>query len=118
MTRRLTLLNHTGDTTIAWSEDRDAEMEEIIRKKMAAGVTFFIVDRGGSRMSCSITNPADAKKFRKLAIPDEDILKFVESGGGEVTAAPKEKVKKSRVSKDAKEIAKSESIGVQQRKGG
>ena len=45
--RSLTMLNEAGDTTISWTPDRDEEMEQIIKKKMDEGVTFFVVDRRG-----------------------------------------------------------------------
>lgn len=115
-TRTTTFLNECGDTTISWSEDRDAEMEAIIEKKMAEGVTFFIVERSGARMK--LTSAGDARKHRALAIPDEDLRKFVEAGSGEATAAPTEPVRKSKVSRSAKEVAKSTSVAVKQRRGG
>lgn len=43
-TRATTILNQSGDTTIVWTEDRDDEMVEIIRKKMAEGITFFVIE--------------------------------------------------------------------------
>jgi hypothetical protein len=118
----LTMLNERGDVSISWTEDRDDEMEAIIAKKMAEGVTFFIVIRGRgqtlTKRGPQLTDAADARKQRALVIPDEDLRKFVEAGSGEVVAASAEPVKKSRVSRSSKEIAKSESVGVKQRKGG
>ena len=118
MTRSLTMLNESGDTTIAWTEDLDDEIAEIIQRKMDEGVTFFIVEREhGTRMK--LEDAADAKKHRALAIPDEDLRKFVDGGAtATVTPTPREKITKSRVSRDAEEVAKSNSVGVKQRKGG
>lgn len=116
MPRTLTMLNETGDTTIAWTEDMDDEIESIIRKKMDEGCTFFIVEREhGTRQK--LEEPADARKHRVLAIPDEDMRKFVESGAT-ATVTPDSKIKSSRVSRDPKEIAKNDSVGVKPRKGG
>lgn len=119
----LTMLNEAGDTTIEWTPDRDDEMEEIIKKKMAEGVTFFIVDRKGrapkiAKRGARLSDAADAREKRALVIPDEDLSKFVASGGGSVSRAPDEPVSDSRVSRDAKEVAKSEAVGVKQRRGG
>lgn len=120
----LTMLNECGDTTVTWTEDRDGEMEEIIRRKMAEGVTFFVVEPRRGRPPAvpkrgpKLENASDAVKSRSVVIPDEDLRKFVESGAGDVEAASAAPVKGSRVSRDAKEVARSESIGVKQRRGG
>lgn len=116
MTRALTMLNEAGDTTLSWSEDRDAEMEVIIAKKMAEGVTFFIIEPRGARTK--LEHAGDAAKHRALAIPDEDLRKFVEIGSGMAVATPKEPMRKSRISRDAKEVSRSTSVGVKQRRGG
>lgn len=115
--RSVTMLNQSGDTTIAWTEDRDDEMEAIIAKKMREGVTFFIIEnRAGLRSK--LKKADDARKHRALAIPDEDLAAFVGSGAGEAVETPKEPVKKSRISRNPKEVAKSQSVGVKQMKGG
>jgi hypothetical protein len=120
--RTLTMLNEAGDTTISWTEDRDDEMESIIAKKMKEGITFFIVVRGRGKTLTQrgpeLKKPAEARKQRALVIPDEDLAKFVSSGAGMVQATSDAPVKTSRVSRNAKEVAKSESVGVQQRSGG
>lgn len=118
MPRTLTMLNESGDTTISWSSDLDEEIERIIRKKMEEGVSFFIIERDGTRPSTPLQDPKDARKYRALAIPDDDLRKFVESGAAEVTPTPAAKITNSRLSRDAKEVAKSDSVGVKQRKGG
>jgi hypothetical protein len=118
MTRSMTMLNETGDTTISWTEDLDDEIEKIIEKKMAQGVTFFIIERNGTRPNTPLQDPKDALKYRALAIPDEDLQKFVESGAATLAATPETPIKNSRVSRNAKEIAKSTSVGVKARKGG
>jgi hypothetical protein len=115
--RALTVLNECGDTTISWSEDRDAEMEAIIAKKMAEGVTFFIIEpRRGARRK--LNDAADAMKHRALAIPDEDLRKFVEAGSGSAGPTPDEPVRGSRISRDPKEVAKSHAVAAKPRKGG
>ena len=120
--RVLTMLNEAGDTSISWTEDRDLEMQSIIEKKMAEGVTFFIVVRGRgqtlTKRGPKLEDAADASKQRSLIIPDEDLRKFVEAGSGKAVATPTGKITKSRVSRNAKEISKSETVGVKQRRGG
>ena len=120
--RLLTMLNEAGDTTVSWTEDRDSEMEAIIEKKMKEGVTFFVVERGRgqtlTKRGPKLEDAADARKQRALVIPDEDLAKFVGSGAGEAVKSPGSPIKKSRISRDAKEVAKGESVGVRQRRGG
>lgn len=121
--RSLTMLNEAGDTTISWTPDRDEEMEQIIKKKMDEGVTFFVVDRRGRppaqpKRGAKLEDAAKAKKQRALVIPDEDLAKFVDSGAGTVERASDAPIGGSRVSRDAKEIAKSDTVGVRQRRGG
>lgn len=123
-TRSLTMLNEAGDTTVSWSADRDDEMESIIKKKMAEGVTFFLVDRKLGRppatpkRAAKLEDAADIRKYRTLVIPDEDLLKFVEAGSGVAVAAPSEPVQDSRISRDPAEVAKGQSVGIKQRRGG
>lgn len=120
----LTMLNEAGDTTISWTEDRDGEMEEIIKKKMAEGVTFFVIaPRRGkppavAKRGGKLENVADAKKQRTLVIPDEDLAKFVASGAGTVEKASNVPVSEAQISRDPKQVARSESVGVKQRRGG
>ena len=113
----LTMLNECGDTTVSWTADRDDEMEAIIRAKMAQGITFFIIEpRFGGRMK--LDDAGNARQYRALAIPDEDLRKFVEAGAGDAVATPSAPVRKARISRNAKEVAKSESVAVKQRRGG
>lgn len=117
MARSLTMLNESGDTTISWTEDLDDQIEAIIRKKMDEGCAFFIVERDNNGVRAPLVDAADAKKHRALAIPDDDLRKFV-SGGATATVTPDAPIRSSRKSTDAKEIAKSDSVGVRQRRGG
>ncbi|MGE5510293.1 MAG: hypothetical protein ACM31O_03465 [Bacteroidota bacterium] len=113
----LTILNERGDQTIAWSEDRDADMEAIIEKKMREGVSFFIIDpRLGTRRK--LQEVGEASRHRLLAIPDEDFAKFVGEGSGELVKTPSAPARNARKSKNAKEIAKSESVAVRPARGG
>lgn len=113
----LTMLNESGDVTISWTPDRDDEMEAIIEKKMAEGITFFIIEKPeGARMR--LESAADASKHRAIAIPDDDFRKFVDDGSGKAIETPAEPLGKTRISRNAKEIASSQSVGVKQRRGG
>jgi len=143
--RALTMLNECGDTTIVWTSDRDEEMEAIIERKMASGCAFYIIDpRFGTREK--LRDARDASRHRMLAIPDEDLLKFV-GGTAEPPAlrldeprlkslppavdveieevptaravpTPSTPAKTRRRAKSAREVAENESIGVAPRRGG
>jgi len=136
--RALTMLNESGDTTIAWTEDRDDEMEKLIQQKMDAGCTFFLIEpRFGGRQK--LKSAKNAGKHRMLAIPGDDIARFLglgDSPGMRQTApskdateiddnataaivkSPSAPTKVIRRGKSAKEVAQSESVGVAPRRGG
>ena len=122
------MLNERGDTTIVWTPDRDQEMESIIEKKMAEGITFYLIEpRFGTRER--LTDVRDASRHRMLAIPDADFAAFV---GGPASApepqtepvtaglvpTPAAPAKVGRRAKTAKEVAAGDSIGVRPRRGG
>lgn len=122
MQRSLTMLNETGDTTIVWDEDQDDAMEAIIAKKMAAGMSFFIVEpRFFGLMPPKRTplkHPDEARKHRALSIKDEDLSRFVSDGAGDVAPTPPGEVKTVRRAKTAKEAASAQTVGVKPLKGG
>lgn len=122
MTRATTILNEVGDTTIVWTDDRDGEMETIIARKMEQGITFFIIEPRFFGLlpakKTPLKDPGEARKHRALAIPDEDFATFVADGKGDAVATPSEPTRGSRLSRSAKEIAGSQSVGVRQAKGG
>lgn len=122
--RATTILNEYGDTTITWTEDRDQEMIEIIRKKMSEGIAFFIIEpRAFGFLPAKKTQLTEAEqivqaKHRALAIPDEDFRRFVERGSGVAVATPAEATRGAKKSSEPEEIAKAQSVGVKQMRGG
>ena len=108
--------------TIVWDEGQDEEMREIIDRKMKQGVTFFIVEPRFHGLLPAKKTPLEtaeqALKHRSLSIPDKDLGKFVSDGSGQAVATPPAPVRGARRSKDAAEVAQSESVGVRQMKGG
>ena len=120
--RSLTLLNESGDQVITWSEDRDAEIEAIIERKMAAGMVFYIVEPRAWGLfppkKTELQKFGDALKHRALSIRDADFAAFVGEGKADVVSAPASPIKTVRRGKTAKEVASSDSVGVNQRRGG
>ena len=120
--RSLTLLNESGDQTIVWPEENDAEMERIIKKKMEQGIVFYIIEPRAWGLlppkKTELKNFDDALKHRALSIRDADFAAFVGEGKAEAIPTPVAPVKGARRSKSAKEIAASESVGIKPRRGG
>lgn len=122
--RSLTMLNESGDTTITWEEPNDAKMLEIIERKMAAGVIFYVTPprkpgaRGRAPGPKPLKNAADALAHRSLSIKDADLSKFVLDGHGTVVPSPSEPVQTVKRAKTAREVATGNSVGVQPRRGG
>ena len=120
-TRSLTLMNTSGDVTIIWDESSDAAIEEIIAKKMAEGMTFFIVEpvAGGlaAPKKTALTEVAQAMKNRALVIADAELAAFVSSGAATLvkTDGRRKTVKRATT---AKEVATSTSVGMKPRAGG
>lgn len=118
----LTLLNEMGDTTFVWGEEDDDRWKEIIEKKMKEGITFFIIEPRFKGLippkRTAVKNWAQAQKHRSLTIKDEDLAKLIESGAGSTVASSSKPATGARRSKDAAEVARSESIGARQRQGG
>ena len=113
----LTMPNQNGDTTITWEDDNDDAMAEILQRKMDAGCTFFIINpRTGGRKK--LGKVKDAMKGRTLAIPDEDLAKFVSDGKGEAIKTPDKPAVTVRKAKTGREAARHETVGIQPRAGG
>ena len=116
------MLNETGDKTLIWGEEDDGEMEEIIQRKMDAGITFYIIEpRAWGLLPPKKTELKDfdeARKHRALSIRDADFAKFISDGRGDVVPTPATEAKTVKRGKTAKEVASSESVGVKQRRGG
>lgn len=123
-TRSLTMLNSSGDTTLEWEPENDAEVLKIIERKMAAGVTFYIIEkrkpgqRGKVAKPKLLKNAEDALKHRALSIPDADLSKLILDGHGRAVPSSQESVKTVRRARTASEVASGHSVGVQPRRGG
>lgn len=65
MLRALTMLNERGDVTIVWTQDRDADMERVIEKKMSEGCIFYLINpRFGTREK--LRDASDANQHLSL----------------------------------------------------
>lgn len=75
----MTLLNYTGDVTIAWTKDKDSSIREFIEKKMKSGHVFFLIEQPGfiRRMFGAKGKKVELKDLkqlnnRNLVLDDDD----------------------------------------------
>jgi hypothetical protein len=123
MKRALTILNETGDVTITWDEENDERMLAIVEKKMAAGITFFLIEpRMGGLVAPDTSKPLkkvnDALKYRALSMKDEDFEAMVAEGQADLVQTPAAPARTVRKARTAREVASSESVGVRPMRGG
>lgn len=121
MLRSTTILDLTGDTTVAWNEESDEQMTAIIKKAMERGVTFFILEAmpdGTYQRGERLWEADEAAKHRALTIPDADFSRMVGEGKAIAVKTPAAPRRSTKVSRDPSEVARSQSIGVQPRAGG
>lgn len=117
-TRTLTLLNSSGDLSIAWDESHDDAVAKVIEKKMKEGVRFFITAPFTDK-EIRVKKLADVKG-REVHIKDSDIEKLFADGAVGTFKRVKGKTDKEtvKVSTDPKEVARSSSVGVRAMRGG
>lgn len=120
--RSTTLLNGSGDSSIAWTKTSDAEVEAMITKKMAEGITFFIVKPrifgifpAGKTKAKSV---AEAMKGRALSVRDEDFAKLIADGVVELVKRPEGGEYDGEIVRDPKVAARSHTVAVGARAGG
>lgn len=123
--RSLTLFDRSGDTTIAWDEERDAEIRAVIEKKMAEGVRFFIVKpRLGGLVKPKKEEITDVKQIENnaVSIADEDFIKLMSANSTGIVPVDSKKetteIEVVRAAKTATEVSTNHSIGVRPLAGG
>lgn len=119
----VTVLNRTGDSTLAWSDDNDDKVRAVIEKKMAEGWSFFLLEpRLGGWAPPRKTNlkvfkdlPADA---RAISMGDDDFMALLQEGFAGVAPRAEGELKTRGRAKSATEAATADTIAVQPRRGG
>jgi hypothetical protein len=119
MLRSCCLLGEMGDIEITWDEDGDEEMRRIIQKKMDGGMKFFqIVVNGKSAKRTRLKKLADLVDM-KINVADEDIERAFTDGTVQFNRLQGGEDRDSIVRVDNAAIAaKTNTVGVQQFKGG
>lgn len=124
-TRSLTLFDSSGDTTIAWDEERDEEIRAVIEKKMAEGIRFFIVKPrlGGliKPVKEQITKVSDIEN-NAVSISDDDFIRLMSSNSTGIVPVDSRKetteIEVVRAAQTSTEVSTNHSIGVRRISGG
>lgn len=117
--RSLCLLGEMGDIEITWDEEGDEAMRQIIQKKMDGGMKFFQIIVTGKSAKRTRVKSLDDLKEMKINVADEDVEKAFTSGTVQFDRLDRAENHDSitRVD-DAAIAAKTNTVGVQQFKGG
>lgn len=138
----VTLLNKTGDVTIAWDSSSKEKVIAFIQKKMSEGVKFFIVKEIASIAGISISRKKNlkeknldslsesgevvlktkedkkvAEELAKVFLDDSDAEDLVSSGAA-VVSAPVKSNEVSKVAKSAEEVYTNRTLAVPRVVGG
>jgi ribosomal protein L12E/L44/L45/RPP1/RPP2 len=130
-----TFLNSTGDITISWGKDQEAEMLALIEKKMQESFTFFILKPrlGGLlgnkkveaqsidqvRKAGSVVVPDALAKSVVMSLGDPDISSAVSAGQATVVSSEKKTTMETvRRAATAADVVKNQSIAVRPIAGG
>ena len=131
----ITFLNSTGDITISWEKDKEAEMLALIEKKMKERYTFFILKPrlGGIlgnkkvaaesieqvRKAGSVVIPDALAKAVLMNLGDTDVSQAVAAGNAGLVSTVK-KVAMDSVGRavSAAEVLKSQSVAIRPITGG
>ncbi len=121
-TRSTPVLNGSGDSSITWTEENDEVMEKVIAKKMAEGVSFFIVKPRlfgviptGRKKASSVD---EAMRGRALSVRDADFAAVIADGSAQLAKRPEGGNYEGQIVRDAKIAARSHTVAVGARAGG
>lgn len=116
-----TLLNSMGDITIAWTPDRDAEVKEMIAKKMKEGYTFFIVTpsfMGKKRETLKIRKVGDIGDLHSITVKDEDADKLIQAGIVGMITTTDDHFEAGRVARSADDAVQNHTVATRPPRGG
>jgi hypothetical protein len=122
LVRTMSLMDGSGDTTIAWDDDQDDMLREFIAKKMAEGWSFFIVKpRLGGLIApkrTKLKSIDDLKETdRAVSVGDADFRKLLASGV-DLARRPPGALETIKRAESAAEAASASTIAVRPRAGG
>jgi len=133
-TPAITWLNRSGDITICWTEQTADQVKELVRRKMAQGYSFFILQPRVLKIlgnkKVPLTSPAQLSKAVGVVAPDSmlaelasrlgdiDVEKAVRSGQAKLARAPAGEKHTIKRAKSAEEVVRSQSVAVRPVVGG
>lgn len=119
----VTLLDRTGDSTLAWSDENDDNVRQVIEKKLAEGWSFFILKPRIGGLIAPKKTPL--KKFKDLpedaravSMSDADFMTLLQEGFASKVTRADGTLETSGRAKTAAEAAKTDTVGVKPRRGG
>lgn len=110
-----TLLNQSGDVTIVWSEEHEAEMRKLIEKKLSEGYAFFKIEKkafGLIKCKEKITSIDQIQKGTELLLRDEDAIRLFNDGKVRVKKNETKELVAGKSLKDVDEIIKNDTLAV------
>jgi ribosomal protein L12E/L44/L45/RPP1/RPP2 len=130
----ITFLNMSGDVTITWDDSNCAHVQELVKRKMAEGYSFFILQPrmlsilGNKKVK--LTDEAQLDKAVGVVVPDEavnaivsnlgdpDLEEAVKKGQARLARAPKGDKNTIRRASSAEEVLRHQSVAVRPIVGG
>lgn len=123
----ITFMNSTGDITISWEKDKEAEILALVQAKLDEGYTFFLLKpRAGGllgtkkipaksidqiRAAGRFVAPDALAKAVVMNLGDDAVSKAVQSGSAHVAHIGKDKSMESLgISRNAQEVVQSNSL--------
>lgn len=120
--KSMILLDTTGDTTIVWDEDTEDALLPIIKKKMDAGVIFYVL----KPRVLSILPPkkvrakkvADIRKAGAVVIHDSDLNALFEKGAIHTIKSDNDNIVTVRKAKTARDVVSNDTVAIRPARGG
>lgn len=125
--RTITLLNFSGDITLAWSEEQDDSMKLLIEQKLKEGYSFFSYrENSGIKKIFKKESEIEVKKFDDLQkreitlrnIDDQQIANFVQKNKIGIFKMSKNDFDTIERLKDATEIVTRNTVAIRPIQGG
>lgn len=121
-TRCMTLLDETGDTSVAWDESADDKMLKIIEQRMSEGFIFYIVKPFpilNVRRMVKAKSVEEIKAAGGFTIKDKQLEQlFLEGSIGTTKSKNEETIQPIKKATSAREVAMSHSVGTRPMRGG
>ena len=130
----ITFLNMSGDVTISWTKENRVHVHELVKRKMAEGYSFFILQPrmlsllGNKKVR--LTHESQLDKAVGVVVPDEavnaivsglgdpDLEEAVKKGQARLAQAPKGNKNTIRRAASAEEVLANQSVAVRPIVGG